>query len=245
MTNNADVADDEAPFTANQWGICTYNLENMFDSINDSDGDIGDWQPPDATTYNQMILKRALGMAVHLEKCSVIGVEEMEGKDQVWNDLEAAMEAAAPGADFEWDYYESQDALHHGWHLLLCEQGDAEQQHPAAGLHGDQLQRQLCQRQRLTRHRQPWDDGGTYSLYDRPPYVANLTVSGVANGPTFTMIVNHFKSMSGGADSTRPVARGTGHPQRGARLRVQPDNPVPSHGGRPATTTSARRRSAS
>ncbi len=203
VTNNADVTDDEPALGSSQWGICTYNLENMFDSIDDGDGDIGDWQPPDVATYNRMILKRALGMAVDLEKCSVIGVQEMEGKDQVWDDLEAAMEAAAPGSNFEWDYYESQDARDITVGILYD---------VSKVTLNSSTQRQGCTTTNYgvnyanakgTRVIANPCGTGTYALYDRPPYVARLTATGVTNGPTFVVIVNHFKSMSTETYDTR------------------------------------------
>ncbi len=193
VTDSADVSDSEGPIGGDEFGICTFNLENMFDHIDDGDGDVGDWSPADAAAYTAMLQVRAQDIVNELQNCTVIAVQEMEGKEQVWDDLEAQIEAAAGGAvDFEWDYWES-------WDVRDITVGILYNADRVTLVSSDQ--RQGCSTTdwgvSYSNVQAPRDKpdpcGGSepYALFSRPPYVARLQVSG---GPEFTIIVNHFKS---------------------------------------------------
>ncbi len=203
VTDETDISDSENPFAADEFGLCTFNLENLFDYIDDGDGDIGDWTPADATEYNAMLALRAQDIVNGLQSCTVIGVQEVEGKEQVWNDLEAAIETAGgPGTNFEWDYWESWD----GRDITVGVLYDANRVTLVSS-----EQRQKCT---TTDYGISWASvqpprryyssdpcaGGTYPLFSRPPYVARLQVTG---GPELTILVNHFKSKLGGEEATR------------------------------------------
>ncbi len=47
INDEPDVVDSEAPIGPDEFAICTLNLENFFDPVDDGDGDVGDWSPPD------------------------------------------------------------------------------------------------------------------------------------------------------------------------------------------------------
>ena len=99
-----DVADIEAEIGPEQFAVCTMNLENLFDAADDGDGDIGDWAPADQAGFEAQLNKRAAAIREDLRGCTVIGVQEVEGKDAVWEAL-----ARAVGPDFRYDYFESAD----------------------------------------------------------------------------------------------------------------------------------------
>jgi hypothetical protein len=39
------VTDLEAPIGPDEFAVCSFNLENLFDDLDDGDGDMGDWAP--------------------------------------------------------------------------------------------------------------------------------------------------------------------------------------------------------
>ena len=99
-----DGVDAERPLAPDEFGICTFNLENLFDAVDDGDGDLGDWAPADAAEFNARLTKRAAAIRDDLAACTVVAVQEVEGKDAVWEAL-----ARAVGPDFRYDYFESAD----------------------------------------------------------------------------------------------------------------------------------------
>ncbi|OQA20060.1 MAG: hypothetical protein BWY63_01588 [Chloroflexi bacterium ADurb.Bin360] len=118
--DNADV-----PYTAPaldttkaEVDICYFNVENLFDNLDDGAGDWGDWAPGYPTpgsaaglaTYNAKLAKVATAIATRLQSCMVVGVEEMEGKQQVYNDLAAALHTADASHTWTGIYVESGDS---------------------------------------------------------------------------------------------------------------------------------------
>ena len=99
-----DVVDAEAAIEPEQFAVCTMNLENLFDAVDDGDGDLGDWAPADQAGFEAQLNKRAAAIREDLRGCTIIGVQEVEGKDAVWEAL-----ARAVGPDFRYDYFESAD----------------------------------------------------------------------------------------------------------------------------------------
>ena len=169
------------------------NLENLFDAVDDGDGDLGDWVPADQAGFEAQLNKRAATIREDLRGCTVIGVQEVEGKDAVWEAL-----ARAVGPDFRYDYFESADVRDITVGVLY----DARRARCAAasrrrharpritgGLHG-------CPRPRARPN--PCDDGA-YPLFDRPPYLADLTVQDAAGERALDLriVVNHLKSKRG------------------------------------------------
>ncbi len=195
VTDDPDVADVEAPLAPTEFALCTFNVENLFDHIDDGDGDVGDWSPTTQAEYEAMVQKRAQTIAVDLQRCSVVAVQEMEGKDPVWDELEARIESAAGGAvDYEWDHYESMD----GRDITVGVFYDAGRVSLL-----DSTQRQGCSALNYgvgyssvqgTRTVPNPCAGGTYPLFSRPPYVGRFRA---AAGPEFLILVNHLKSKAG------------------------------------------------
>lgn len=91
-----------------EFDVCFLNVENLFDNVNDGMGDWGDWAPGYATDPNLPVGgSSAAGLPIYQAKldqvanvlvnktrsCMVIGLEEMEGKQAVYDALAAKMHA--------------------------------------------------------------------------------------------------------------------------------------------------------
>ena len=189
-----DVADTEAAIGPEQFAVCTMNLENLFDAVDDGDGDLGDWVPADQTGFEAQLNKSAAAIREDLRGCTVIGVQEVEGKDAVWAAL-----ARAVGPDFRYDYYESADvrditvgvlydarraALRHSEQAQVCTSTDYRVDYTAA--RGPRARPKPC-------------TDGAYPLFDRPPYLADLTVQSATGDQALDLrvVVNHLKSKRG------------------------------------------------
>ncbi len=200
VTNSAASEDAESAAAANEFTLCTFNIENMFDVNDDGDGDWGDWVPADVAEYNRMLEKRARAIVNNLSNCTVIGLEEVEGKDPVWDDLVAAISAQG-GATYSYDYYESVDARDITTGILYD---------PARVTLVGSSQKQGCTATNYNVDYNNADNtygravanpcsGGSYALFSRPPYLAQLTIANAAGDKTVdvSVIVNHFKSKRG------------------------------------------------
>ena len=186
------------PIGNEEFAICTFNAENMFDHINDGDGDVGDWSPANATEYDNMLTKRARAIIDNLKGCTILALEEIEGKEQVWLDLIAKITALG-GPTYAYDYYESVDPRDITVGILYL---------TSRVTLNYSTQRQSCssinygvsytyaQMPRVVFFTCP---GSTYPVSSRPPYVANVTVTNSTGGQPLELIliVNHFKSKSG------------------------------------------------
>jgi predicted extracellular nuclease len=190
-----------APIEPNEFAICSFNLENLFDAEDDGDGDVGDWAPADAAGFARQIEKRAKAIRDDLVGCTVIGVQEVEGKDAVWEVL-----AAAVGRDFGYDYYESADErditvgiLYDRRRAMLRRSEPAQECGPRdyavdyTFARGPRAHPNPCQ-------------ADSYPLFDRPPYLAELTIRDAAGMRALdvTVIVNHLKSKRGDEAENRP-----------------------------------------
>jgi len=186
-----DPVDPEAPIDADEFAVCSFNLENLFDAVDDGDGDMGDWTPADAPGFARLIDKRAAAIREDLQRCPVIGVQEVEGKDAVWDALVTSI-----GGGFRYDYYESVDArditvglLYDPARVTLRRSDQAQTCTPTdyavdyAAARGPRTRPNPCA-------------VGSYPLFSRPPYVADLTVRDAAGDRALDLrvIVNHFKS---------------------------------------------------
>ena len=189
-----DAVTAEAPLAADEFGICTFNVENLFDAVDDSDGDLGDWMPADAAEFAVQLNKRATAIREDLRGCTIVGVQEVEGKDAVWEAL-----ARAVGPAFRYDYFESADArditvgvLYDGGRAALRHSDQAQACTPTDYMVDYTAARGL-------RARPDPCGAGTYPLFDRPPYIADLTVRSAAGDRLLDVriIVNHLKSKRG------------------------------------------------
>jgi uncharacterized protein len=207
-----------APVGPDEFAICTFNLENLFDAVDDGDGDMGAWAPASAEEYARQVDKRAVAIRDKLRSCTVIGVQEIEGKDAVWESL-----AAAVGTGYRYDYYESVDprditvgVLYDGRRVSMSR--------------SDQLQ--ACTAQdygvdyaaaRGPRTRANPCGAGSFPLFERPPYLAKLTI-GDDDGTRsldVTILVNHFKSKRG--DETDNLPQRVAQARHVAGLMVAPN----------------------
>ena len=189
-----DVVDVERAVGADEFALCSMNLENLFDTADDGDGDLGDWVPADQAEFEAQLNKRAETIREDLRGCTIIGVQEVEGKDAVWEAL-----ARAVGPDFRYDYFESADmrditvgvlydarraSLRRSEQAQTCTSTDYRVDYTAA-------------RGPRTRPNPCGDDA--YPLFDRPPYLADLTVRDEAGDRALDLriVVNHLKSKRG------------------------------------------------
>jgi len=84
--------------TSGEFDVCFFNAENLFDHLNDGDGDFGDWAPgyplpgtaEGEALYRQKLAAVAQVVTASLDGCAVVGLQEVEGKQQVWDELAAA-----------------------------------------------------------------------------------------------------------------------------------------------------------
>jgi hypothetical protein len=189
-----DATDSETDVGPEQFAVCTMNLENLFDAVDDGDGDLGDWAPADQGEFDAQLRKRATTIREDLRGCPIIGVQEVEGKDGVWEAL-----ARAIGPDFRYDYFESADArditvgvlydarrvtLRRSEQAQACTQTDYLVDYTAA--RGPRVRSNPC-------------SDGVFPLFDRPPYLADLTMRNAAGDRVLDLrvVVNHLKSKRG------------------------------------------------
>jgi hypothetical protein len=189
-----DEADVERAIGPAEFALCSMNLENLFDTTDDGDGDLGDWAPADQAEFEAQLNVRAASIREDLRGCPIIGVQEVEGKDAVWASL-----ARAVGPDFRYDYLESAD----GRDITVGVLYDA---HRAALRRSEQAQ--ACtptdylvdyMAARGPRARPNPCGDGAYPLFDRPPYLADLTVRDASSDRALDLrvVVNHLKSKRG------------------------------------------------
>ncbi len=189
-----DAKGEVAPIGQNEFAICTYNAENLFDHIDDGDGDMGDWTPRDAAAFQAALATDARVIAETLRGCTIIGLQEVEGKEEVWTQL-----AQAVGPRYRYDYFESMDArditvgiLYDGTRVTLRRADQAQ----TCGAEDYQVQYMYAVG---ARSRTNPCTAGTYPLFDRPPYVADLTVQDETGRQRLDLrvVVVHLKSKRG------------------------------------------------
>lgn len=189
-----DVKDEVAPIGRGEFAICTYNVENLFDHVDDGDGDMGDWTPRDAAASQAVLTADAEVIAKVLRGCTIVGLQEMEGKEEVWAQL-----AQAVGPNYRYDYFESMDerditvgVLYDETRVTLrradqpqaCSPLDYQVQYMYAV--GARSRPNPCM-------------PGTYPVFDRPPYLADLTVQDETGHQRLDLrvVVVHLKSKRG------------------------------------------------
>lgn len=177
-----------------EWTLCTFNAENLFDAVDDGDGDIGDWTPANERVYRAGLERRAAVVRERLGGCTVLAVQEIEGKDAVWDDLTRAL-----GPDYRFDYRESEDVrditvglIYDGTRVEF--QGSTASQSCTAVDYAVNYKRA-----RGPRVDPDPCESGAYPLYDRPPYVANLVVASASRDrrAEVRIVVVHLKSKRG------------------------------------------------
>lgn len=212
-----DINDSEAPIGPDEFALCTFNLANLFDAADDGDGDMGDWAPADDAAFGLLVEKRAAAIREDLGRCTVVGLQEVEGKDSTWQAL-----ADAVGGSYRFDYYESPDERDITVGILYDARRVAVR---------DSAQVQACTPTDYgvdyrwavgVRSRPNPCAAGTYPLHDRPPYVADLTIrdAGGTRALDVRVVVTHFKSKIG--DEAVNLPRRTAQARHVAALLDRP-----------------------
>lgn len=173
--------------------VGTYNLENLFDPLDDPGKDDAEWTP-DPATYAIEIARRARSIGDLLGAPDILGVQEVE-KLSVLEDL-VAHEALAE-ANYGAALLEGPDQR--GIDVGLLYRRDTLSVVSTA-------QRQACTALDIDEPgvecRLP--DGSTGNwLYSRPPLVVRLADR--RSGAKIIVVVNHFKSKRGGDEATQTI----------------------------------------
>ncbi|OQA42173.1 MAG: Endonuclease/Exonuclease/phosphatase family protein [Chloroflexi bacterium ADurb.Bin325] len=184
-----------------EFAICSFNVLDLFDAVDDGDGDMGDWAPADQAEFRVELAKRAAAIRQALQGCTIVGLQEVEGKDAVWAAL-----AQAAGSRYRYDYYESADVrdITTG---LLYDAGRVELRRSApaqactatdygvdyATVRGPRATENPCA-------------ADAYPLFDRPPHVADLVVRNERGDRALEVrvVVNHLKSKRGDEAANAP-----------------------------------------
>ncbi len=118
--DNPDVTASEPALNPawQEFDVCYFNLENLFDHIDDRQGDWGDWAPgfdfgsgssEGLAEYNAKLADLGDVIVSDMKSCMVIGVQEVEGKQGVYDDLAAAISSADLAHSWVGKYVESGD----------------------------------------------------------------------------------------------------------------------------------------
>lgn len=202
-----------------EWTACAFNAENLFDAVNDKDGDMGEWAPVDEAGYRRQVERRAAFIRRHLGGCSVIGLQEIEGKDDVWADL-----ARALGPGYRYDYLESADVrditvglLYDSTRVEVLGSAAA----PACGPVDYGVDPGRARGEGAPDYACP---AGSFALFDRAPYVADLLIHSAAGDLHLEarVVVAHLKSKRG--DEEENVVRRVAQARRVASLLDRPNS---------------------
>ncbi len=92
-TDRPDVTSATAPADPDkrEFDVCFFNVENLFDRVDDGMGDYGDWIPTSDAAYQAKLAGLAEEMTGAGQNCAVWGVSEVEGKQAVYNALASAL----------------------------------------------------------------------------------------------------------------------------------------------------------
>ncbi len=173
--------------------IATFNLENLFDPVDDPGKNDANWTPTPAE-YTEMIARRAHSIGMLLGAPDVVALQEVEKLD-VLEDL--AQHRTLADAHYGAELIEGPD-------LRGIDVGLLYNRERLRVLSREQ--RQACTSLAVEEPGLPCQlpDGGIGSaLFSRPPLVVRLEV--VETGERLALIVNHFKSKRGGNEATQPI----------------------------------------
>lgn len=180
------------PAAADDFTVCTFNVLGMGD---------GTAQYPDEAEYAAQLQKRALAIAESLQGCTIIGMQEAGTPEDVQNLADllrtshgldyTATAIEGPGtSSFEFPLTNGLLTRNDRVEVLGAElpQGCSKFNYDVKYIVG------ACER-------------GTYGLFNRPPLVVDLAVSGPwGNSYPLTVISNHWKS-KGGNEEVNVVRR--------------------------------------
>ncbi len=197
------IVDSEQPARADDFTVCTFNALGMGQ---------GKDQYPDPTDYATQLHKRALAIAEGMQGCTVIGLEELGTPQDVQN--LADLLRSDFGLDYTATAIEGPNSLDTVFPLTngLITRADRMDVVEAASVQG------CSTKSYQVRYMRTSPCGmGEYDLFNRPPLVVDLTVSGDwGDAYPLTVIVNHWKSKGG--DEAVNVVRRTAQAQHVASL---------------------------
>ncbi len=201
VTDRPEPVPMERVIGPDEFAICSFNVLDLFDAVDDGDGDVGDWSPANAAEFRVQLAKRANAILQNLQGCTVVGLQEVEGKDAVWAAL-----AEAAGPRYRYDYYESADVRDITVGLLYdARRVELRRSAPAQTCTATDYGVNYAAARGPRATTNPCAEG-TYPLFDRPPYVADLVVRNAAGDRALEVrvIVNHFKSKRGDEADNAP-----------------------------------------
>ncbi len=183
-----------APSSSQELMIATYNLQDLFDPVDDAGKNDADWTP-DPEGYEIMLARRARSIAENLGAPDVVGVQEVENLG-VLTDLA------------------SHELLRHaGYKAVMADGPDLRGIDVGLLYRSERLRVLSFEPQQACTPLDPPEpgiecelaDGSTgHLLYSRPPLAVRLAQRGAAR-PQLIVVVNHFKSKRGGDESTEVV----------------------------------------
>lgn len=173
---------------AGQFSIATYNVENLFDTIDDTGDDTEPKLTPEQLSVK--LTKLSYHITFNLGCPTILGIEEVEKRPL----LEQLVAQVAGTCHFTYEITHFESADGRGIDLALLTD-PTHVQVMAAELH------QTCSPiQTEAVDAAASCPAGQYPLFSRQPLAASLLV----DGQPYTVIVNHFKSKRGGEDDTEP-----------------------------------------
>jgi endonuclease/exonuclease/phosphatase family metal-dependent hydrolase len=184
----------EPPPEPGELSVASFNVENLFDPVDDPGKSEGDATPSE-TQYRVEIDRRARAIAEHLGPPDILGLQEVENL-RVLEDLVAHPSLAGVG-----------------YQPVLIEGADARGIDVGLLFDRDRLALVSAHAAQLCSELPPSEGfdaacttpGGTPGrlLYGRPPLVVELEVR--ATGGRLAVVVNHFKSKSGDEAANLPL----------------------------------------
>lgn len=190
----AELAVVSAPFpplpvlpapTAGQFSLVSFNVENLFDSIDDTGDDAEPKLTPEEINLKYTKISNALSSIMHCP--TLVGIQEVE-KEALLVNLAAFM-ADQCGFTYVVTHRESADTR--GIDVALLSD-------PRRVAVLNVTRHQGCTPLPTNIFDETFDCGAQDALFSRPPLQVDLTIDGLPH----TVIVNHFKSKRGGEAET-------------------------------------------
>ncbi len=173
---------------AGQFSVATYNVENLFDTVDDT----GDEAEPKLSPEQLRIklTKLSYHISFNLGCPTILGIQEVEKRPL----LEQLVSQVAATCQFTYTITHFESADGRGIDLALLTDPNRVQVVTAE-------LRQTCSPIETEAVDTTIDcPAGQYPLFSRQPLLVSLLV----DGQPYTVIVNHFKSKRGGEDDTEP-----------------------------------------
>lgn len=171
--------------TAGQFSLVSFNVENLFDSIDDTGDDSEPKLTPEEINLKYTKISHGLSNIMHCP--TLVGIQEVEKESLLLN--LAAFMADQCGFTYEVTHRESADVR--GIDVALLSD-------PRRVVVQGITRHQACTQLPTDIFDETVDCGAQDALFSRPPLEVDLTIDGLPH----TIIVNHFKSKRGGEAET-------------------------------------------